>query len=340
MKHNRKKIIGQGLFLLFLIVGTVWIIRNQNDTPYQKNSGKIFGTYYNITYQSSKDLQKEIEAELMKVDEALSTYNKNSIISRINRNEDVEVNNMFTHVFTLSQRIAHDTEGAFDITVEPLVNAWGFGPDGIKEPSRAAVDSVRRFVGYKKVTLDDGKIIKTDKRVQLDCSAIAKGYGSDVVAKFFKQHGIENYMIEIGGEIVTSGNSEKRIPWRIGVVKPVDDVASKENTAQTIINVTDKAMATSGNYRNFRYENGRKVAHTIDPHTGFPVQHSLLSATVLADDCATADAYATAFMVMGVEKAKKILQRHPELMAYFIYAGKDGETKVWYSPSLKDKVQN
>ena len=161
--------------------------------------------------------------------------------------------------------------------------------------------------------------------------------GTDVVARFLKTKGIENFMVEIGGEVVTSGVSEARVPWRIGVTKPTDDSLSVNNEVQTVLNVTNKAMATSGNYRNFYYKNGRKYAHTIDPKTGYPVQHNILSATVLANNCATADAYATAFMVLGLEGSKAVLDRHPELMAYLIYSDKDGKNAVWHSASMKGK---
>ena len=175
--------------------------------------------------------------------------------------------------------------------------------------------------------------------MMLDCSAIAKGYGVDVVARYLRSLGIRNFMVEIGGEVVTSGVNPQRLPWRVGVVKPSEDSLNVNNELQTILNVTDKAMATSGNYRNFYYKNGKRFAHTIDPKTGSPVQHSLLSATVLADECAVADAYATSFMVMGLERAKKLLERHPELMVYLIYDdGKDG-LAVWFSPSLQDKIE-
>ncbi len=174
--------------------------------------------------------------------------------------------------------------------------------------------------------------------MMLDCSSIAKGYGSDVVARMLEREGVENYMVEIGGEIVTKGISEKRLPWRIGVTKPTDDSLGVSREYQTILNVTNKAMATSGNYRNFYYKNGKKYAHTIDPKTGYPVQHNILSATVLADNCATADAYATAFMVLGLDKATAVLDKHPELMAYFIYSDEKGNNQVWFSNSLKDKI--
>ena len=186
--------------------------------------------------------------------------------------------------------------------------------------------------------LTDGVIHKADPRVMLDCSAIAKGYGSDCVARLLRSHGIDNFMVEIGGEVVTSGINPDRVPWRIGVTKPVDDSTQVNEQLQTVLNVTDKAMATSGNYRNFYYKGGRKYAHTIDPKTGYPVQHNILSATVIADNCATADAYATSFMVLGLDGARRILKHHPELMAYLIYYDARGNDQVWFSPSLKGKI--
>lgn len=336
--NNKRRLLWQLPFLAFLVIGTVIIVSRQQSTPYQHDRGMVFGTMYHITYQSSKSLQKDIEAELAKVDASLSPFNERSIITAVNENRDTVVNKMFSDVFALAMKISDSTNGAFDITVAPLVNAWGFGFKGGAMPTRHQVDSLKALVGYHKVSLTNGRVSKTDPRIMLDCSSIAKGYGCDVVAKFLSTKGIDNYMVEIGGEIVTRGISEKRLPWKIGVTKPTDDSLNVNQEIQTIINVTDKAMATSGNYRNFYYKNGRKYAHTIDPSTGYPVQHNILSSTVIADDCATADAYATAFMVMGLDKAKTILSRHPELMAYFILASDDGTNKVWFSPSMKDKI--
>lgn len=336
MKKN--KIVWQLPFLVLLIVGTVVIIRHQSSIPYQHNSGMVFGTTYNITYQCDSNLHNSIIRELEKVDEALSPFNKKSVITAVNNNHDIEVNDMFADVFLLAQKISDDTGGDFDITVAPLVNAWGFGVKNGTQPTKHNIDSLKNIIGYKKVRLEGRKVVKKDKRLMLDCSSIAKGYGSDVVARFLQKRGVKNYMVEIGGEIVTKGISPKRVPWKIGVTRPVDDSLSVSKELQSVINVTDKAMATSGNYRNFYYKNGKKYAHTIDPHTGYPVQHNILSATVIADNCATADAYATAFMVMGLEKAQKLLERHPELMAYFIYSDKDGKNKTWCSEKLKKKV--
>ena len=337
---NKKKLIWQIPFLALLIIGTVLIVMQQRSMPYQHDEGMVFGTVYNITYQYDSDLKQDIEAELQKVDNSLSPFNKGSIISKVNRNENPEVNDMFADVFTLAEEVSAQTGGAFDITVAPLVNMWGFGTKQFHRPDKESVDSLMKFVGFNKISLKNKHVVKQDPNIQLDCSGIAKGYGCDVVARFLRSKGIKNFMVEIGGEVVTSGNSEKRVPWNIGVTKPTDDSLQENQELQTVLNVTDKAMATSGNYRNFYVEGGKKFAHTIDPHTGYPVQHSLLSSTVLAHDCATADAYATSFMVLGIDKAKEVLKKHPELMAYFIYSDAKGNLQVWFSPSLKDKIVN
>lgn len=335
---KNKKLLWQLPFLTLLVVGSILIIRQQRSMPYQKSTDFIFGTTYHITYQCDSDLSQSIKAELMKVDASLSPFNKESVITAINDNKDVRPDEMFKDVFSLAMDISKETDGAFDITVAPLVNAWGFGFKNGSQPSRHQVDSLLRLVGYEKVSMVDGKVKKKDPRIMLDCSAIAKGYGTDRVARLLQSRGVENYMVEIGGEVVTSGVNPERLPWKIGVTKPTDDSLNTGHELQTILNLTDKAMATSGNYRNFYYKGGKKFAHTIDPKTGYPVQHSILSATVITKSCAVADAYATSFMVMGLDKAKQVLERHPELMAYFIYSDEKGDMAVWFSPSLRDKI--
>lgn len=332
-----KKVLPILFILVVLVVAGIAVGRKNAD--YQHDSGLVFGTSYNITYQSYDNLKPEIEKTLAEVDASLSPFNEKSVITHVNNNEAVTLDDHFITVFRLSSEIYKDTEGAFDITVAPLVNAWGFGFKNGITPDRHAIDSLMQFVGFDKVKLQDGKIIKTDDRLMLDCSAIAKGYGVDVVARLLKSKGIDNYMVEIGGEIVASGENPKGAPWRIGVSKPDDDSVSVSNEIQGIINISNRAMATSGNYRNFYYKGGKKYAHTIDPKTGCPVQHSILSATVVSDECAKADAYATAFMVMGLDKAKAVLARHKDMMAYFIYSDDKGNNKVWYSPSLKANLE-
>ena len=326
---NKKRLIWQLPFLILLIVGTILIIRNQNITPYHNDKGMVFGTTYSITYQADSSLHTSIKKELQKVDEALSPFNKQSVITAVNENRNMTVNKMFADVFLMAEKISEDTDGAFDITVAPLVNAWGFGFKSGKHPSRHDIDSLKTIIGYKKVSLNDLRVTKTDPRVMLDCSSIAKGYGSDAVAAMLERHGVKNYMVEIGGEIVTKGISQKRMPWKIGVTKPIDDSLSLSQEIQCIINVTDKAMATSGNYRNYyTTKDGQRIAHTIDPHTGYPVQHSILSATVFAPSCAEADAFATSFMVMGLQKAQEVLKHEPQLKAYIIY-NENGNNKVF-----------
>ena len=268
---QKKRLLWQLPFLVLLIVGTVLIIRQQHTMPYQQNTDLIFGTTYHVTYQCDSDMSASIKAELMKVDRSLSPFNKSSVITAINNNQSVEPDQMFLDVFQQAMTISQETKGAFDITVAPLVNAWGFGFKNGEIPSRHQVDSLMAIVGYQKVSLVDGKIRKADPRIMLDCSAIAKGYGTDVVANFLRKRGVENFMVEIGGEIVTQGVNPKRLPWRIGVTKPTEDPLNVEHELQTTLNVTDIAMATSGNYRNFYYKGNKRYAHTIDPHTGYPV---------------------------------------------------------------------
>ncbi len=304
---------------LLFIACSLLLLVSCAQKEYRRNTNFVFGTIYNITYQSDRDLQQEIEAELMKVDGEFSMFNPQSTVARINSGDStVERSEMFNEIYQLAQTVSKETDGAFDITVAPLVNAWGFGFKHEQLPTPEQVDSLLQL------------------RNQMDFSAIAKGYGCDVVARLLESHGIHNYMVEIGGEVVVSGKNAKGDDWHIGITKPTEDSLNVEGEMQTVLSITDHAMATSGNYRNFYYQGGRKYAHTIDPRTGYPVQHSLLSATVLAENCATADAYATSFMVLGVEGAKAVLARHPELMAYLIYTDEKGQLTTWASPALSE----
>lgn len=340
MSNNKNNIKKHLPFLIILILGTLYAINRRHSTPeFQQESGSIFGTVYHVTYQCDSSLKAEIEQEMKKVDFSLSPFNKSSIITQINNNEEVIPDSLFIHVFNLSKQVSEQTKGAFDITVAPLVNAWGFGFKNAENITPELIDSLRSFVGFDMVELNqDHQIVKQDPRITLDCSAIAKGYGSDVVANFFNRKGINNYMIEIGGEIVVKGHNPKERKWRVGINKPIDDSLSTRNEIQTILEITDCAMATSGNYRNFYFKDGKKYAHTINPHTGYPVQHSILSATVIAPDCATADAYATSFMVMGLDGTKEILKQRPELQAYIIYSDEKGENEIYMTEGIKDFI--
>lgn len=320
------------LFLLFLIVASVLIIKNE--PPYHTDRGFIFGTYYNICYKSKNNLQQKIDSTLKSVDNSLSPFNKHSVITAINENRDTLVDAQFTDVFNLAQIIAETTDGAFDITVAPLVNAWGFGfKQGITIDS-ITVDSLLQYVGYKSIRLTDNKVTKQNPQTMLDCSAIAKGYGCDRVARMLEYHGVKDYMVEIGGEVVAKGKNDKSKQWSIGISRPTDDKSGAINELQEILHISGKSVATSGNYRNYRYEDGRKLSHTIDPRTGYPVTHTLLSATVIANDCATADAYATAFMVMGIDKAVEICKKK-EIDAYFIYSTPEGTINTRETDGMK-----
>ena len=315
-------------FLAFLIIGTILILthsRSEAKPEYRTAQGHVFGTSYHITYLYNADLQEDIEQTLALVDNALSMFNPNSTISAVNRSESVFVDDtLFLKVFRRAMEISDLTGGAFDITVAPAVNAWGFGFKHAENIRQATIDSLLEITGYRKIHETDGMIVKDDPRIMLDCSAIAKGFGSDMVANMLRSKGINDFMVEIGGEIVVSGRNPKGKLWNIGISKPVDDSLSVSSELQTVIPITDIAMATSGNYRNFYVKDGRKYAHTIDPHTCQPVSHNLLSATVFAPDCATADALATSMMVMGLDSAQALLSRHPEIQAYLIYQTPDG----------------
>lgn len=332
-----KKVQRNFLWIALLILGTIWILaRHNRNTPYQMDNGLIFGTVYKITYQYEKDLKEEIEAALKRFDGSLSPFNDTATITRINLNEDIVPDTFFTNVFRRSMEISQETAGAFDITVAPLANAWGFGFKKGTFPDSARIDSLLEITGYTKVKLsDEGKVVKQDPRIMLSCSAVAKGYAVDVIAQLLEKKGIQNFMVDIGGEVVVRGKNPKQERWRIGINKPIDDSLAVNQELQTILQVTGVGIATSGNYRNYYYKDGQKYAHTIDPRSGYPVQHNILSATVIAKDCMSADAYATAFMVMGLEEAERFADAHPDIDACFIYSDEKGGFQSYFTKGMK-----
>ena len=331
--------------LLLLMVGTIYIIRTNNPdgTPksgawpqreVQRCEGDIFGTFYHITYQYSHDIEDSLVAVMNEVDRSLSPFNEQSIITAVNHNQDIEVNEMFRDVLTLAKQVNEQTSGAFDITVAPLVNAWGFGFQNKEDISDALIDSLLETVGMDKVKLVGNKVEKSDPRTMLDCSAIAKGYGVDAVGRQLEKFGVKNYLVEIGGEVRMRGTNPSGAVWRVGINKPIDDPTGETSEIEQVVELSNLSMATSGNYRNFYEQDGKKYAHTIDPKTGRPVQHSILSSTVVASDCATADAYATSFMVMGLDSARQLISRHPELSVFFIYTDSTGNYATWHSKKM------
>jgi thiamine biosynthesis lipoprotein len=305
-------------------------------------NGFIQGTTYSIVYDNNKkitptDLQQKVEKLLRDFDMSLSLYKDSSILVRLNRNEDVTPDSFFTDVFRRSMKISEITGGAFDVTVAPLVKAWGFGPDSHKNFDKGKLDSLLNLVGYTKVSLKNGRLVKSDPDIQLDFNAIAQGYSVDVVCDYLKSMGFKNYLVEIGGEVRGIGEKAGK-KWRIGIDKPVDNNNNPGADLEAIITISDEALATSGNYRKFYIEDGVKYSHTIDPHTGYPSKNPLLSATIIASDCATADGIATACMVMGKDKAMQFITDHPEYKAYLIFSDEKGNFVTWMSPALKENV--
>ncbi len=305
------------------------------------NEGVAFGTTYHITYKATEDLQKELEAEMDHFNRSLSTYTDSSTISRFNQSgtEAFDLSNdpWMLKMVQASLHFSELSNGAFDITVAPLVDLWGFGPKAKSDPTQAKIDSIKGFVGYKLLRLEKDHLTKLDPRIQLDCGAIAGGYASDIIAEALQKHGVDDYMVEIGGEVILKGKNPKGAIWRIGINKPVDDSTSTNNDIERVLVLTDKALSTSGNYRSFYVKDGKKYAHTIDPHTGYPVQHSLLSATILANDCFTADALATACMVLGVDAGLKLIDslHNQGVEAFFIYNEGGPENKIKYTKGFE-----
>ena len=331
--------------LILLIAGTIYCALEYNglhadeqeeNAPFQHNAGTVFGTVYHLTYQHPQDLQHEVDSLLEALDQDLSPFNEKSNIRAINKGHTTLMTSRLHQVVELALQVSEATDGAFDITVAPLVNAWGFGWETADQlPDPATLDSLRRLVGYQQLTLHADTLVKANPLLTLDCAAIAKGFAVDEVADFLEAQGVDNYMVEIGGEIRLYGHNPSGEPWHIGVNQPND---SLEGMA-AVLSLQQAAIATSGNYRNFYVKEGRKVAHTIDPRTGMPVSHSLLSTTVLASSCAEADAYATAFMVLGLDSARLLLRQQPRLQAFLIYADSLGNLCTWASDSLEAAAQ-
>jgi len=306
---------------------------------YQEDRGGIFRTFYQIKYQSDTLLTGKIKAELLAFDLSLNPFNPNSILAKINRNEDVEVDRWFTEVFNKAMEVSERSNGAFDATVAPLINLWGFGPERMDSISPEVIDSLKAFVGYRKIRLEGQRIVKDDPRIILNFSAIAKGYASDVIAALLEREGVKNYMVNIGGEIAVKGRNQQGKCWQIGINEPEDEVSFLKNEYKEKVQLCSKCgLATSGNYRNYYVRDGKKYGHTIDPVTGYPSEQNILSATVIAPDCMTADAYATVFMVMGVEAACRMAEQIPGIEYYFIYSGEDDSQQIRYSRRMSSKL--
>ena len=307
--------------VLFIFLG---LISCKNSIKQQRNSGGVFGTTYSIIYDSNEDFQKEFEQIFNDINHSMSTYIPNSIISEVNNNRTIKIDSHFKRVFETSKQVFDETNGRFDPTIGAVVNAWDFGPEGkIEQLDSVKIKDLMQSVGLNKVSVE-GFLITKPSATKIDFNAIAKGYGVDQIGYFLDSKNVSNYLVEIGGEIVCKGiNSSKGTPWKIGIQNPnVESDIPFLNSVE----LNNKAMATSGTYRKYKIdENGRRYTHIIDAKTGYPSRSNILSISVIAENCMTADAYATALQTMNLEELSNFLNNHPELKVYIIFENENKE---------------
>ena len=335
-------IMNKNFLLILTLSATLTIGCKPKKIEFANISGMAQGSTYSIVIENPSkynpvELKKSVERILHDFDMSVSVYNDSSVISKVNRNEDVILDTFFINVFNKSKEIFLISDGAFDITVGPLVKAWGFGPDAHKNFEVSKLDSLMKLIGFEKVKIVNNRIVKSVPGICLDVNAIAPGYSVDVICKYFKGLGMKNYLVEIGGEVRAVGD-KNGTDWRIGIDRPEDNNMIPGDKLQAIIKIKSKALATSGNYRKFYIEDGVKYAHHINPKTGYPTKNTLLSISLIADECATADGTATACMVMGKDKTIEFLERHPELEAYLIYSDEEGNFRTRVSENLRKKI--
>ncbi len=333
-----KSIVFSTISIFFLFINSNILAQEEP----MRIEGYAQGSTYHIAYfdKENRDFQEDIEKILQDFDQSVSTYQPNSIISRINSNQkNVVVDKYFIACFNKAKEIWKNTNGTFDPTVYPLVNAWGFGPGKKQKIEKHVIDSILKFVGFQLIELKGNKVVKKDPRVALDFNAFAQGYSVDVVGEFLTSKGITSYMVEIGGEVYAKGKKPNGNNWTVGIEKPIDNKESG-NPLKAIVKLENLAIATSGNYRRFIVEDGVKYHHHLDPKTGYPTKNNLLSASVFSKECISSDATATGILVMGLEKAKEFLNNHPELQAYLIYSDDKGNYQVYETAGLKAFVSD
>lgn len=326
--------------LIFSLTALFLAACSVRSDSYFVSDGFIQGTTYHIIYKYKTSLSRQIDKQLHRFDTSLSAYMAESTISRVNNNQITETDDtLFLNCVRRAFQISELTGGAMDITVSPIVNAWGFGFGNKERVSQQLIDSLKQFCGYQKIRIDGNRIIKSDPRIQLNANCLAQGQSVDFIAEMFERMGINDYMVEIGGEVRAKGINAKGKTWRIGVDKPIDDTTATLNREfQEIVALENKSLSTSGNYHKFFIENGVKYSHTISPFTGYPVQSNLLSASIAGPDCITTDALATACMVVGVEAAAAMCDTLPEIDYYFIYSDSTGEFKTVISKGFEAMI--
>jgi thiamine biosynthesis lipoprotein len=326
--------------ILFLSLILILTSCAQQENEYYSFSGFAQGTTYSVIYNSECDIDPlsmkvEIDSLLMRFDYSLSTYNENSLITALNNGIDVVPDFFMMEVFNRAKEISRLSDGAFDITMGPLINAWGFGPDAQRRFKPQMLDSLMQLVGMDKISISEDKISKMDKNMYIDVNAIAQGYSVDVICDYLISRGVERCLAEVGGEVRTIGSKYSDKAWQVAIDKPKDNNHIPGADIQAIMKLNNKSLATSGNYRKFYVGgDGVKYSHTIDPLTGSPVQHNLLSATIITNDCISADAFATVCMVLGLEKSKLLLNKYDFLEGYLIYSDDNGEFRTWYTEDM------
>lgn len=306
---------------------------------YILNSGVVWTTEYHIKYEATADLHDSIQQLFKAIDESASAFNKQSRITAINDNKSDVADDFFVKLYNKAKEVNAASSGLYDPTVMPLVNAWGFGYKNGTLPTREQIDSILQFVGIEHTSLNGNKIVKDDSRVQFDFSSIAKGMACDEVAAMLERNGVENYMVEIGGEVVSRGVNQVGQKWHVSIDMPEpDDSDGAQHNSALVITLDGKAVATSGNYRKFKESGGKKLSHIVNPKTGSSETSNLLSVSIVAPDCMSADAWATACMAMGEEKTKAMMEDNDKLGVMTISVNEDGNYVIWSNKCFANLV--
>ena len=328
------------LLILLICLVSCSIDESSKKSVLVTNKGNTQGTYYYIKYLSinGQSFQNDIDSILNEIDLSLSIYNNNSLISNINSGDSVNTDFLFNTVFDVSKEINEKTNGAFDPSISPLVNYWGFyNYTGVKEilVDSTEINNILKNIGFGKIKIKNN-LVQLPTNMSLDFNSIAQGYTVDLIGSYLRKVGVNDFLINVGGENLASGKNQEGDIWKIGIEKPTNKI---NDDYKLILSLNNKAIATSGNYRKFHKINGKKYSHVIDPSTGYPAYNRLLSVSVIHDDCMIADAYATAFMVMGVKKTKDFIKKNKELQVFLIYSSKENEElETYISPSLNNSV--
>lgn len=324
--------------VVFTIIAVILFVVGRQRKRFFTDSGVVWTTEYHITYEAQRDLNDSIQFILNKIDNSVSPFNKTSLVSKINNNSTTAVDAYFTLLYKTSVKVNRESNGAYDPTVMPLVNAWGFGYKTGALPDKAQIDSMLHFVGMPLTSLANGRITKRDSRTQFDFSSIAKGMACDEIGRMLLRNGAGNFIVEIGGEVALRGVNDRGAKWHVSVDMPIDNDSTIEHKSALTLALDSGGVATSGNYRNYKMVNGKKVAHILNPLTGYPEVTNLLSATIIADNCMTADAWATACIAMGLDRTKKMMENNTKLGVMLISADSKGNMVVWSNKKFADAV--